>query len=126
MRSRSHAWLAALALLSSGAALAGAQLQVYFQSNLTQADYQQKVFAKVSAAWQTPAKTPPPGKKAVVQAVLDRGGKLLSAVVSTSSGVKAWDDAALAAVKRAAPFERLPAGFKPDSVEVHFHLAWTK
>jgi len=117
---------ATLVLLAGGLALAGGQtqLQVYFQSNLTQADYQKKVFAKVSAAWQQPAKTPELGKKAVVQAVIGRDGKLLSTLVSTESGSKAWDEAALAAVKRAAPFERLPASFKPDTVEVHFHVAW--
>ncbi len=41
-----------------------------------------------------------------------------------SSGKKGWDAAALKAVRAAAPFDPLPAGYKYPSLEVHFHVAF--
>jgi protein TonB len=101
------------------------ELKVYFQSNLTDAAYQKKTFERVAAKWKTPpgAEVPAVGKKTVVQAVIDKDGKLVSAVVSLSSGKKGWDEAARKAVASASPFDPLPAGFKPRSVEVHFHVS---
>ncbi len=121
--------IAAAVLLASPLALArGGQpkLECYFQRSLTDAAYQQKVFARVAKAWKHPplSKVPQPGKKAVVQAVLAKDGSLLSAFVSMESGSKAWDAAALAAVKKAAPFGPLPKDFAYPSVEVHFHVTW--
>ncbi len=70
-----------------------------------------------------PASFPAVGKKTVVQAVITREGKLASAMISMASGSKPWDEAALAAVKDAAPFDPLPAGYSYPSVEIHFHFA---
>jgi protein TonB len=116
-----------LAILTAGPALAAGRpsLNAYFQSNLTDAAYQKKTFDRVAKAWKTPAtsQVPDVGKKTVVQAVIAKDGKLVSAVVSMKSGKKGWDDAALKAVKSASPFDPLPAGFKPPSVEVHFHVS---
>ena len=39
------------------------------------------------------------------------------------SGIKEWDDAALAAVRKAAPFAALPKSFPDPHVEVHWHFA---
>lgn len=58
-----------------------------------------------------------------VQAVIARDGALTSALISMKSGKKGWDDAVLGAVASAAPFDPLPAGFQPRSVEVHFHVS---
>ena len=101
------------------------ELKVYFQSNLTDAAYQQKAFDRVAKAWKTPAaaQIPKVGKKTVVQAVIARDGALTSALISMKSGKKGWDDAVLGAVASAAPFDPLPAGFQPRSVEVHFHVS---
>ena len=117
--------LAALGTAVSAFAAGRPELKVYFQSNLTDAAYQKKTFERVAAKWETPpgAEVPAVGKKTVVQAVIDKDGKLVSAVVSLSSGKKGWDDAALKAVASASPFEALPAAFKPRSVEVHFHVS---
>jgi periplasmic protein TonB len=116
-----------LAIMTAGSALAAGRpaLNVYFQSNLTDTAYQKKTFDKVAKAWKTPAASqiPEAGKKTVVQAVIGRDGALTSAVVSMKSGKKGWDDAVLKAVKSASPFDPLPAGFKPLSVEVHFHFS---
>jgi protein TonB len=115
-----------LAVMTAGLALAAGRpaLNVYFQSNLTEAAYQKKTFDRVAKAWKTPAapQIPEVGKKAVVQAVIGRDGGLMSAFVSLKSGKKGWDEAVLKAVKAASPFDPLPAGFKPPSVEVHFHV----
>jgi len=116
-----------LAISVAGSALAAGRpsLNAYFQSNLTDAAYQKKTFDKVAKAWKTPAASqiPEVGKKTVVQAVIGRDGKLVSAVVSMSSGKKVWDEAALAAVKRAAPFDPFPSSYRYPTVEVHFHVA---
>ena len=110
---------AAVPLLAAGKP----SLNVYFQKTLTDAAYQKSVFEKVSKTWKMPASLPAVGKKAVVQAVITKEGKLASAVVSMASGSKAWDQAALAAVRGAAPFAPLPDGYAYPSVEIHFHFA---
>jgi periplasmic protein TonB len=116
-----------LAVFTAGPSLAAgrASLNVYFQSNLMDTAYQKKTFDRAVKAWKAPAASqiPEVGKKTVVQAVIAKDGKLVSAVVSMSSGKKGWDGAALAAVRAAAPFDPLPAGFKPPSVEAHFHVS---
>lgn len=116
-----------LALASVALAAGGRpQLQAFFQSTLKGADYQNKTFARVAKVWRQPGPTQVPalGKKTVVQTLIGKDGNLLSASISTESGSKAWDAAALAAIKKAAPFDRLPPGYALPSVEVHFHLAW--
>ena len=86
--------------------------------------YQKKTYDKVAAKWKTPAASeiPAVGKKTVVQAVIAKDGALATTEVSMSSGKKGWDAAALKAVKAAAPFDPLPAGFNYPSVQVHFHV----
>jgi protein TonB len=124
---RALAVLVAMSLARADSAFAAGrpELKVYFQSNLTEATYQKKTFDRVAKAWKTPAASqiPEAGKKTVVQAVIGRDGALSSAFVSLKSGKKGWDDAVLKAVKAASPFDPLPAGFKPPSVEVHFHVS---
>lgn len=110
---------AAVPLLAAGKP----SLNVYFQKTLTDTAYQKKVFEKVAKVWKMPASLPAVGKKTVVQAVITKEGKLASAMVSMASGSKEWDDAALAAVKAAAPFDPLPKGYAYPSVEIHFHFA---
>ncbi|RJS24150.1 energy transducer TonB [Corallococcus sp. H22C18031201] len=122
------ALVAALALALPTLALAAGgrpQLQTYFQSSLSNATYSQKTFARVARTWVQPSakQVPTVGKKAIVQAVLGPDGKLVSSQVLMESGSKAWDAAALAAVKKAAPFDPLPAGTLAP-LEVHFHFAW--
>ena len=119
---------AVLVLLGAAAATASPgrpSLEAYFQSHLRDGVYQKTTFDRVAKAWKTPpaSKTPKVGAKTVVQAVIARDGKLVSATVSMRSGSDAWDAAALAAVKGAAPFDPLPASHGHPSVEVHFHVS---
>jgi protein TonB len=121
-------WMVVALLVSLPGWAAGGrpQVQAYFQSTLKSASYQQKVFSRVSGVWKQPPrrKAPALGKKAVVQAVISREGKLTSAVVSMESGSKAWDEAARLALEKAAPFPALPPEHPTPSVEVHFHFSW--
>jgi len=116
-----------LAVFTGTTALAAgrASLNVYFQSNLKDTAYQKKTFDRVVRAWKAPeaSQTPDVGRKTVVQTVIAKDGKLVSAVVSMSSGKKGWDAAALAAVKSAAPFDPLPGNFGASTIEVHFHVS---
>jgi protein TonB len=117
---------AAILLVAAALPLLGAgkpSLNAYFQKTLTDTACQKRIYGKVAKAWRAPATFPAVGKKTVVQAVITKEGKLASATVSMESGAKAWDDAALAAVQAAAPFDPLPASFAYRSVEVHFHFA---
>lgn len=117
----------ALALASGALAASGSpRLQTYFQGSVDSPAYQQQAFQRVAKAWKQPGPkgTPALGKKTIVQAVLDKDGKLVSTAVLTESGSKAWDAAALAAVKKAAPFPPLPKGTATATVEAHFHFAW--
>jgi len=102
------------------------RLEAFFQSELKSADYQQKAYARVAGKWRQPGAkgTPALGRKTVVQAVIGRDGKLVSATVSTESGSKAWDAAALSAVKKAAPFAPLPDSYKVPTLDAHFHVSW--
>jgi TonB family protein len=124
---RAHPVLAALILFAPGPAFAAGRpsLNVYFQSNLKDAAYQKKTFEKVAGVWAAPAASqiPETGKKTVVQAVIRKDGTLVSTLVSMRTGKKGWDEAALAAVKSAAPFSPLPANYGAASIEVHFHFS---
>ena len=118
---------AALAVAPVALAAGGhPQLQTFFQSNLTSASYQQKVYQRVAQRWRQPGakQTPGVGKKTIVQAVVGKDGKLVNVAITTESGSKAWDAAALAAVKKAAPFDPLPKGYTSPTLEVHFHVGW--
>jgi len=116
-----------LAAFMAGPALAAGRpsLNAYFQSNLTDTAYQKKTFDRVAKAWKTPTapQIPEVGKKTVVQAVIAKDGRLVSAIVSMSSGKKGWDTAALAAVRSAAPFDPFPGSFGASTIEVHFHVS---
>jgi TonB family protein len=103
-------------------------LNAYFQSSLQDAPYQKKAFDRVAKAWKSPAGSayPKSGAKAVVQATISRDGRLMTTIVSTPSGSREWDAAARKGVEDAAPFDPLPASYKPPTLEVHFHFSIVK
>jgi protein TonB len=98
-------------------------LQVYFAADFKDQPYQQTVYQRVAAAWLRPATSPKAGGKTVVIAIIARDGTIAPPIVNLKSDSEAWDAAALAAVKKAAPFEPLPKSYSQPSVEVHFHFA---
>ncbi|NTX08689.1 TonB family protein [Myxococcus sp. CA040A] len=114
--------VAPLALAAGGTP----QLQAFFQPELTSAAYQQRAYSQVAGKWKQPARKglPAVGRRTVVQAVIGRDGKLVTAVVSQESGSKVWDAAALSAVQKAAPFAPLPKDYALATLDAHFHVAW--
>lgn len=124
MRPMLRTFITALALvaIAGGAMAATPNLRAFFASDFTDAAYQQKTFEKVGRAWKRPAEMPEPGSKSVVIVTILRDGSLLERKLHHESGSKAWDEAAMAAVKTAAPLDPLPKSYPRTSVEVHFHF----
>jgi protein TonB len=124
-----HSLAAAASLFMAVVALAPATfaakrtLNAYFPVNFKDAGYQKSALDKVLKLWPKPPKLAAVGQKTVVQTTIGRDGKLIAAIVSMKSGVKEWDDAALAAVKKAAPFGPFPGSVPDAHVEVHWHFA---
>jgi protein TonB len=102
------------------------KLQVFFAADFTDVPYQQGVYKKVAGAWKWPAEAPKPGSKAVVIVTIQKSGTSSQPALHMKSGSDAWDAAAMEAVRRAAPFDPLPASYRPPSVEVHFHFGYEK
>src|SRR5262245_36019723 len=98
------------------------RLQVFFAADFKDEAYQKKAYQKAAAAWVRPKESPQPGGKAVVIVTIGSDGKTTPPVLHFKSGSEAWDAAALAALKKAAPFDPLPKSAGRGSVEVHFHF----
>jgi TonB family protein len=115
----------ALLLAALAAAAQRPSLECYFQTTFRDTAYQKKTYQKVAAKWKAPPEEeiPPVGKKTVVQAVITKDGSLATTEISTSSGKKGWDAAALKAVTSAAPFGPLPESYGYPTVQVHFHVS---
>jgi len=93
----------------------------YFASAFTDAAYQKVAADKVLKAWKPPAGAPV-GKKTVLIALIAQDGKLAGLRDNMTTGFKPWDDAATAAVMKAAPFAPLPKSWTLGPLEVHFHF----
>jgi protein TonB len=101
--------------------LPGGRFNAYFTPAFTDAAYQKEAAAKVLKAWK-PAAGAPAGKKTVLIAEIARNGTLAGLRDHLMTGFKPWDDAAVAAVKKAAPFAPLPKAWAFETMEVHFHF----
>jgi protein TonB len=96
----------------------------YFPSDFTDAAYQKDAVARVSKQWAVPGgHLPARGSKTVVASTIARDGSLATTVVTLKSGSKQWDDAALAAVRKGAPFKGLPSSYPQSKIEVHWHFS---
>ena len=118
------------AILSAGRSLAvGApaeaspRLNAYFATDFTDMAYQQAAVNRVLKAWKPVRPLPAAGKRTVVVSTIGRDGALLDARFHMNSGQKAFDDAAMAAVKGGAPFGEFPKGYARPVVEVHWHFS---
>ena len=112
--------LAALGLVLSLLLPAG-RFTAYFTPAFTDAAYRKEAAAKVLKAWKSPSGAPA-GKRTVLVAEIAKDGKLAALREQMLTGYKPWDDAAAAAVKKAAPFPPLPASWNFPTMEVHFHF----
>lgn len=126
------ATVAAVALAGAGGAAGAAgkgaaikpSFNAYFPTDFHDAAYQQGAVSKVSKKWMVPGgRLPARGAKTVVQSTIARDGSLAAVVVTMKSGSKEWDDAALAAVTKGAPFGTLPAAYPQATMEVHWHFS---
>jgi protein TonB len=101
--------------------LPGGRFNAYFTPAFTDAAYQKEAAAKILKAWK-PAAGAPAGKKTVLIALIAKDGTLAGLRDHVMTGFKPWDDAAIAAVKKAAPFAPLPKSWAFPTMEVHFHF----
>jgi periplasmic protein TonB len=93
----------------------------YFTSAFTDAAYQKVAADRVLKAWK-PVAGAPVGKKTVLIALIAQDGTLQGLRDNGTTGYKPWDDAAVEAVKKAAPFPPLPKSWAYATLEVHFHF----
>jgi len=121
---RTTAVAVVLAGLTVLAAAGTPSLKVYFASDFEDQAYQQKAYAKAAGSWKMPGEFPEAGSKAVVITTILKDGALGETKIHYKSGSEAWDAAALAAIKAAAPFDPLPDSYPQPSVEVHFHFEY--
>ena len=82
--------------------------------------YLAQVQQKIRDHWQPPKLDQ--SKHVVVLYRIACNGQLLQAKVQTSSGLPIADQAALSAVRQAAPFPALPATYTGKSVDVEFEF----
>jgi len=122
-RSALAAALIGILAASTAALAARPSLTSYFPVNFKDAAYQKSALDRVLKSWKVSPVMPKAGSKTVVQSTIARDGTLMAAMVSTKSGVREFDEAALAAVRKAAPFAPLPKGFTEPMIEVHWHFA---
>jgi len=101
--------------------LPGGRFNAYFTPAFTDAAYQKETAARVLKAWKPPASAPA-GKKTVLIALVAKDGTLAGLRDHVMTGFKPWDDAAIAAVRKAAPFAPLPKSWAFPTMEVHFHF----
>jgi len=120
MRSIAFA-LCALLLVAAAPAKPAPRMNAFFATGFDDAAYQKQAVDKVLKAW-APKGQPAAGKLTVLISKIGRDGKLRELYVHQESGDKAWDEAAQAAVAKAAPFPPLPAAYPHDTLEVHWHF----
>jgi hypothetical protein len=111
-----------MAAVVSAALAASARLNGYFAPDFKDAAYQRKAVDKVIKSWKPPAPFPAVGKKTVVISRIARDGALVETRFNLKAGSEGWDDAAMAAVKSAAPFAALPKSYGQPVLEVHWHF----
>ena len=93
----------------------------YFTPAFTDTAYQKDAASKIQKAWK-PVTGGPAGKRTVLIAEIARDGTLAGLRDQLMTGFKPWDDAAVAAVKKAVPFAPLPKSWAYPTMEVHFHF----
>ena len=101
--------------------LPGGTFTAYFTPAFTDTAYQKEAAAKILKVWKS-APGAPVGKKTVLIAQIAKDGSLAGLTEHLLTGFKPWDDAAIAAVRKAAPFAPLPKSWAYPTMEVHFHF----
>jgi protein TonB len=89
------------------------------------ADWNRKISAHLSAHKVNPEGKEPKNETAKVSFALNRMGNVLSVDVVTSSGDKAFDDAAIAMVRKSDPFPQPPVALNEDRFERTVDIIFT-
>ena len=84
------------------------------------APYMRDLQYNIRSKWDPPKLSE--STRVILLMKIAKDGRLLAASIFQSSGNKAYDDAALAAVYNAQPFKPLPEGFKGWSIDIQFTL----
>ena len=108
-------------IAASSLLLPAGRFTAYFTPAFADEAYQKKAVAKILEVWKSPAGAPA-GKRTVLIAQIAKNGTLADLQNHLMTGFKPWDDAAIAAVKKAAPFAPLPKSWTFPTMEVHFHF----
>ena len=93
---------------------------------LAQRDYTPLVVAQIYKAIRYPNRAADKNQQGTVRigVTIDRSGHLISAVTTHESRYRLLNQAALKAVKKAAPFPELPEAMKADSFEVNLPITF--
>ena len=93
---------------------------------LAQRDYTPLVVAQIYKAIRYPNRAADKNQQGTVRigVTIDRSGELISAVTTQESRYRLLNQAALKAVKKAAPFPQLPEQMKADSFEVNLPITF--
>lgn len=95
--------------------------------NFPYAYYVTRMRDMISRAWYNPdSQSQVTGLKTVVYFKIFRNGEISELMVEEESGSGVFDDNAIRAVKRAAPFPRLPSDYPDDYLIVHFEFVRRK
>ena len=93
---------------------------------LAQRDYTPLVVAQIYKAIRYPNRAADKNQQGTVRigVTINRSGKLVSAITTQESKYRLLNQAALKAVKKAAPFPELPEEMKADSFEVNLPITF--
>lgn len=80
--------------------------------------YQQSVNLQIEQNWQEVSVTS--SRQATVRFVIDRSGNVVNVELVQSSGLAATDEAAIAAIRAAAPFNPLPDLYEAETLAIRF------
>ncbi|AGY56929.1 TonB family protein [Gloeobacter kilaueensis] len=88
------------------------------QEDIDWGPYMAALQRKVKRNWITPEAGN--SRRTVLVFSVSKSGDVTNLRVARSSGSRSSDDAAIDAVQRAAPFARLPVGYKNDRIDIQF------
>lgn len=86
--------------------------------------YMNELQRQIKSNWKPPYGTKT--KRAVLLFKIAKDGKLLSCDIENSSGNQKFDNAAINAVKRTAPFRPLPNEYNENSVDINFTFDYNR
>jgi TonB family protein len=90
--------------------------------------YLMKVLAAVRRNWTTyiPESAHMGGRRAsvLIQFIIDRSGTVPKLVIASSSGMEAYDRAAISGITASTPFSPLPADFKGDQIRLQLSFSY--